>query len=84
MGTSSAGERGRVRVTSSTSQRAITLRSEGQAWHDPVQGGDELPSDRSVIGLRQVDETALGPPFGRSESGACHLAVVVTAQHAMA
>ncbi len=56
----------------------------GQAWHNQVQNGDELPSGRSVIGLRQVDEMALGPPFGRSESGARRPVVVGTARHAMA
>jgi len=33
----------------------------GQAWRDHVQTGDELPSGQRVIGLRQVDEMALGP-----------------------
>jgi hypothetical protein len=33
----------------------------GQAWHDHVRTGAELPSGQRVIGLRQVDEMALGP-----------------------
>ena len=36
----------------------------GQAWHNQVQNGDELPSGRSVIGLRQVDEMAAGSGSG--------------------
>ena len=74
-----------VRATSSTSQRGgYHAPAGGQAWHNQVQNGDELPSGRSVIGLRQVDEMALGPPFGRSESGARRPVVVGTARHAMA
>jgi len=37
-----------------------------------------------VIGLRQVDEMALGPPSDGSESGARHPAVVGTVRYAMA
>ena len=51
-----------------------------------ARGGkvDTLPPAEGVIGLRQVDEMALGPPFGRSESGARRPVVVGTARHAMA
>ncbi|MCA1602851.1 MAG: hypothetical protein LC776_14875 [Acidobacteria bacterium] len=45
----------------------------GQAWHDHVQAGDELPSGRRVIELRQVDEMALRPCGGRSRcTDDCH------------
>ena len=33
----------------------------GQAWRDHVRTDDGLPSGQRVIGLRQVDEMALGP-----------------------
>jgi len=56
-----AGGSYRVRAISSTSQRAITLRSEGKPGMIRFRRRHELPSDRSVIGLRQVDEMALGP-----------------------
>ncbi|MCA1601905.1 MAG: hypothetical protein LC776_09780 [Acidobacteria bacterium] len=39
----------------------------GQAWHDHVRTGDELPSGRRVIGLCQVDEMALWGPVVWSE-----------------
>ena len=59
----SEGERGseRVRAPSSTSRGAITRRPEGKPGMltSGIAGG--LPSGRRVIGLRQVDEMALGP-----------------------
>ena len=83
MSTSSVGERAGTRHLVDLPEGGYHAPAGGQAWHNQVQNGDELPSDRSVIGLRQVDEMALGPPFGRSESGARPV-VVGTARHAMA
>jgi len=42
-----------------------------------------LPSDRSVIGLRQVDEMALGPAVWSERIRSLPSAVLGTVRHAM-
>ena len=65
----------RVRAISSTFPEGYHAPAGGQAGHHQVQNRGKLPSDRRVIGLRQVDEMALRGPgrLVRANSGSVHL-----------